>query len=158
MNQKSCYCGLQKSFAKCCEEIISGTRQAATAEELMRSRYSAFVTGNSDYILKSWHESNRPVDLEKDEDENLDWLPLTIIKTTGGALKDDTGTVEFSTGYRENGKTFYLHEVSNFIKEKSEWFYLNGKVMRDSQHKKAKIGRNDPCPCNSGKKYKKCCG
>jgi len=156
MNQALCYCGSKKPFAQCCEPLILGIQKATTAEALMRSRYSAYVVENEAYILQTWHESTRPAGLDFSKKNNDKWLPLTVIASVAGKEKDETGTVEFSTGYSENGTVTPLHETSRFCKEKNVWFYLDGTFQKNSGD--AKVGRNDPCSCGSGKKYKKCCG
>lgn len=89
-----------------------------------------------------------------------DWLGLEIIKTADDPEKADTGYVEFIATYADRGVKLEHHELAEFRKVKDEWFFYDGQLV--AQHPfvrvEPKIGRNDPCPCGSGKKYKKCCG
>lgn len=156
VTQKACSCGLESPFSKCCEPLLLGMRHAITAEALMRSRYSAYVLKNEAYLLKTWHKSTRPTGIDLSGSENDTWLPLEIIACEAGQAKNIEGVVEFSTGYRVNGKVTPLHEVSRFCKENGHWFYRDGILKETSCNEK--VGRNDLCPCGSGKKYKKCCG
>lgn len=95
----------------------------ATAAELMRSRYSAFVLGLDDYLLLSWHETTRPVDLELDED--LRWEGLEIQMTRSGGSQATRGVVEFTAHYMQAGHRGSQHEVSTFVRENGAWFYLD---------------------------------
>ena len=132
--------------------VIQGVRPAATAEALMRSRYTAYVIENGDYLLDSWHESTRPGSLDI-ETGQIEWLGLSIVRTEHGQPGDQQGVVEFVARYQQQGKPGEIHEASRFIFENGRWFYLDG------QFKPAlKMGRNQPCFCGSGKKYKRCCG
>lgn len=143
-----CYCDSKKEFSLCCEPFVSGAQQPSSAEELMRSRYSAFVLGESAYLLKTTTKENR-----HDEDEKLIkefaqsviWLGLDVVEVK-------MQSVEFKAYYKDALGVQVLHEKSNFIKEDGMWLYKDGLLLN------SKIERNDPCPCKSGKKYKKCCG
>ncbi len=117
----------------------------------MRSRYSAYVLQRADYLLQTWHPSTRPASLDLAA-ENVVWLKLEIIETKQGSAKDDEGLVEF-VAHSQGGQ---LHERSRFRKESSYWYYLDGALLPPVAT--VKPGRNDPCPCGSGKKFKKCCG
>jgi SEC-C motif-containing protein len=87
----------------------------------MRSRFSAFALGDSDYILRSWHPRTRPGHLELDD--GLRWYRLDIERTERGGPFDTDGIVEFTAHYKgtERGT---LHEVSSFVRERGNWFYL----------------------------------
>ncbi|MET0094083.1 MAG: YchJ family protein [Sedimenticola sp.] len=158
-----CPCGSGKVFDSCCGPVLSGEVPAATAEALMRSRYSAFVTGSVDFLTESLHPAHR-----HDHDaaatrrwaEQSDWLGLEIVSTEAGGEKDEEGKVEFIATFKEKGMVRRHHEMSSFKKDQGRWYYVDGKlVMPETQvHEGPKVGRNDPCPCGSGKKYKKCCG
>lgn len=117
----------------------------------MRSRYSAYVLKNNVYLSTTWHSSSRPAALDVNADETP-WQRLSIIATEKGREADTEGTVEF-VAYFSGGQ---LHERSRFVKEEGNWFYLDGKILPPVVT--AKVGRNDLCPCGSGKKYKRCCG
>ena len=172
-----CYCQSQKSFHECCEPLLKGERKARTAEELMRSRYTAYATAQIDYIQKTLApESQKNFDRASSLKwaQESEWLGLEILKTQKGEESDSKGTVEFLCRYKTEGETLEHHEVSEFKKNKNgDWVFVDGhshthKEGEGHQHhhpkvetlvrEEPKIGRNDPCPCGSGKKYKKCCG
>ena len=114
----------------------------------MRSRYSAFVRDDADYVRASWHPDTRPVELTLEAGEQ--WLGLEIVD----AKQDgDSGQVHFGATHRDGDGFAVLEERSRFVRENGHWFYLDG------QHTVTplKPGRNDPCPCGSGRKFKKCC-
>ena len=158
---ENCYCGSGKQYEDCCGRFHSGKLNATTATALMRSRYAAFACGAVDYILKTekLKTPNQKQDLEA-WCTVTKWKKLEIIDASHGNETDKTGTVTFIAFYEEQEVLHQLKETSNFVKEEGKWFYIGGnaefKEVRDPQLKQ--VGRNDPCPCNSGKKYKKCCG
>ncbi|MHB9117246.1 MAG: YchJ family protein [Burkholderiales bacterium] len=148
-----CPCGSGASFAACCGRYLERGVVAPTAEALMRSRYSAYVLNNEAYLLATWHASTRPVELNLAAD-TLAWLGLDVKRTEAGQPDDSEGIVEFSARYLCDGKEGKLSEFSRFVQEGGRWFYLGGELGADTS---AKVGRNAPCPCGSGKKYKRCC-
>ncbi|MEA5113494.1 MAG: YchJ family protein [Geobacteraceae bacterium] len=157
----SCPCGSGKSYSDCCAPVISGARPAETAEQLMRARYSAYVGVHTDFIFKSTHPDHRKgYDHEgtKEWAENSEWLGLEIVDTRQGGIDDDTGEVEFIASFREKGLSRSHHECAQFKRDKGHWFFTDGKLVKPKPVSVAKIGRNDPCTCGSGLKYKKCCG
>ena len=89
----------------------------------MRSRYSAFATGDGAYLLHSWHSSTRPAQLELSQDQ---WIKLKIISTEAGQPDDDQGMVEFVAVYKVNGRAERLQERSHFGREHGRWCYLYG--------------------------------
>ncbi len=95
---------------------------ASTAEQLMRSRYSAFVIGNTDYLLATWHPSTRPISLELDP--GLRWYRLDVVAVRGGGSRDTQGLVEFEAHYRSPDGPGSQHEASRFVKEHQRWYYL----------------------------------
>ncbi len=129
----------------------------------MRSRYTAYVKSDIDYIKKTTH---RTALSEFDEgsarswSRNSDWLGLNILSTDKGGEGDSEGMVEFVASYQQNGKEEHHHEKATFKKEGAKWFFVDGEIVgREPFVREApKIGRNEPCSCGSGKKYKKCCG
>ena len=158
-----CPCGNNQTFDKCCGELLAGTRKAATAEQLMRSRYSAFVTQDADYLLATLApEKASGFDPEQIKADRCEWLCLEIITTNKGGLLDQNGTVEFIARFRDNGHDHALHEISRFERRNGNWLYIDGEFPEIShgniRGNQTDTGRNDPCPCGSGKKYKKCCG
>lgn len=157
-----CPCGSKIDFEKCCGPYLRGTKKPETAEALMRSRYTAFHEGELEYIYNTHHESTRgELDMEGIKTWALesDWLGLEILSTEKGTAKDKEGKVEFRCLFNYAGKNQSHHELSSFKKEGDQWYFVDG-VLRDATFKRTepKVGRNDPCPCGSGKKYKKCCG
>ena len=125
----SCYCNSNKEYNACCGPIHKGTQTALTAEELMRSRYSAFVTADINYLMKSHHASTRPIKEKQDIlvwTKSVQWLGLQIISKSTGLTSDMEGRVEFKATFVENGKPHCIHENSYFVKEKGEWFYKSG--------------------------------
>jgi SEC-C motif-containing protein len=122
----ACYCGLDKQYAACCGRLHSGAEIAATAEALMRSRYSAYVLKLADYLLATWHPDTRPAELDLDADDTK-WLGLEVKKHV---QQDETrATVEFVARYRIAGKGHRLHELSRFVREDGRWYYIDGKLM-----------------------------
>jgi SEC-C motif domain protein len=159
----NCPCGSNITYEECCRPIITGERKAATAEQLMRSRYSAYVKNELDYILTSLHPESRSDYDEKSTRawaENTQWHKIDILQTAGGGPEDVEGEVEFIASYSENGVEKEHHELSSFKKEDGTWYFVSGKIAPIKQFIRStpKTGRNDPCLCGSGKKYKKCCG
>jgi SEC-C motif-containing protein len=122
----SCPCGSGEPFAGCCRPLHIGDRQAETAEELMRSRYSAYAVGDLDYVWRSWHPKTRPASLSPDT--GLEWLGLEIVDVAAGGRDHDTGEVEFRATYRQGRRTGTLHERSRFAVRARRWFYVDGQV------------------------------
>lgn len=159
---EQCPCGSKKDYGQCCEPLLKGEK-AKTAEQLMRSRYVAYTQANIDYV-ESTHDKATRKDLDlavaKKWATDSDWIGLEVVHTEAGGEDDEQGIVEFKAHYRLNGDRQQHHEVSEFVKKDGEWFYHDGKLPDLQQVKRdtPKVGRNDPCPCGSGKKFKKCCG
>ncbi len=158
---KACPCGSGLDLSQCCEPYLKGKKMAPTAEALMRSRYTAFALGELDYVEKTHHESTRKdLDMEgvRSWATNSEWLGLEILGTEKGKEKDSEGKVEFKCKFIFNEKPQTHHELSTFTKVGEQWFFVDG-VMKNATVRRAepKVGRNDPCPCGSGKKAKKCC-
>lgn len=125
--EKECFCGSLKSFSDCCEKIHNDILQAKTAEQLMRSRYSAFAKGNGNYLMLSHHSSTRPIKDKKEIVEwanSVSWIRLEVLNTSKGKKTDTEGIVSFNAYYYGNGKVNVLHEKSAFIKENKHWVYL----------------------------------
>ena len=157
-----CPCGSQLTYDSCCKACISGAVQATTAEQLMRSRYTAYVTVATDYIFETTHPEHRADYDHKGTEEwakGAEWLGLDIVSTTAGGPEDSAGTVEFIAHFKENGTERHHHELGQFQKESGRWYFTEGKMVTNQPIIRGpKIGRNDPCPCGSTQKYKKCCG
>lgn len=122
----ACPCGSGKAYAACCGPYLDGGQRPATAEALMRSRYSGYVLARKDYLLRTWHESTRPETLDLNDAGTVRWLGLKIVRTEAGGPDDARGVVEFVARYKVGGKAHRLHEISRFVREGGEWFYLDG--------------------------------
>ncbi|BAX82179.1 YchJ family protein [Labilibaculum antarcticum] len=158
---KNCFCGNSLKYNDCCGAIHAATRKANTAEELMRSRYSAFVLADIDYILKTYASDKCPAD-QKEEILNwaksVEWLGLEIISSEKGSETDSIGWVEFKASFKEDGQKQVMHERSLFKLESEAWVYVSGEVPEVTEKLKDNLpNRNDLCFCGSAKKYKKCC-
>lgn len=156
----NCPCGKQGPFEQCCEPIIKGDKPAPTAEAMMRARYSAHVCADIDFILNSTHPDAREgYDVEETRKwaTESEWLGLEIVATQDGQADDDQGEVEFIARFRTSEGMLSHHERSLFKKLDGQWFFAQGDMVKAAPLTSTKIGRNDPCPCGSGKKYKKCC-
>jgi SEC-C motif-containing protein len=151
-----CPCNSGRSYSACCKPAISGNKCAVTAEALMRSRYTAYVVKDVNYLLRTWHSSERPATIVSAKIP--DWYGLHIVRTEAGNESDTHGVVEFKAKAAFKKKLWNFHEVSRFVKENNQWFYIDGDVIKSPPAISSKVGRNAPCPCGSGKKYKKCCG
>lgn len=172
----NCPCGSNQPYDACCEPYISGKALPPTAEKLMRSRYTAYTKCDIDYIKKTLAPESRAdfdVVSTKKWAKESEWKGLKILSTKAGTASDKKGVVEFIATYTVDGKTQDHHEVSEFRKDnKDQWLFVSGESHthnegEDHHHapkpvtivrETPKIGRNEPCPCGSGKKYKKCCG
>jgi len=117
-----CPCQSGEQYGQCCGRFHGGAA-APTAEQLMRSRYAAFAVGDADYLLRTWHPSTRPTDLDLDPD--LVWRRLDVLRGTGGGLLDATGTVEFVAYYTDHGERGSMREHSRFVREDGRWLYVD---------------------------------
>lgn len=172
-----CPCGSGANYSSCCEPFIRGTAKPPTAEKLMRSRYTAFTISDIDYLKKTLApESSHDFDVKSTREwaQKSKWKGLKILSTDKGTENDKKGVVEFVATYEYKGDSIEHHEVSQFRKSpEGQWFFVDGdshthKEGEGHQHhhpkqetvvrESPKVGRNDPCPCGSGKKFKKCHG
>lgn len=147
-----CPCGSTSLYSDCCQPMLADHSRIETAEQLMRSRYTAFVLRHDQHILASWHPKTRPQSLNHEENP-VTWLGLEIHSSTDGLPDGTGGSVEFTASYVENGQLCRLREKSTFLHEGGLWYYVQG----DCKVAQSKISRNQPCPCDSGKKFKRCC-
>ena len=122
----ACHCGSGKPYAACCGRLHAGAENAASAETLMRSRYSAYVLGLEPYLLATWHASTRPAALHLAEEAGTKWLGLEVKRQQ--AQDASHATVEFVARYRIAGRGHRLHETSRFVREDGRWFYVDGDV------------------------------
>lgn len=160
---ENCPCGLEKSYSECCEPIVKGERKAETAEELMRSRYSAYAKTETDYIV-STIVKNKQGEQDKNSirkwSKSSTWKKLEIVNTEKGGAGDEEGYVEFIAHYITDGDRQVHHEIAHFLKQDDNWYFNDAEYPQVQQYirETPKVGRNEPCPCGSGKKFKKCCG
>ncbi|MDX8396877.1 MAG: YchJ family metal-binding protein [Mariprofundaceae bacterium] len=139
--ENSCPCGSGNLLKECCQPVISDD-SASCAEQLMRSRYTAFVLGDVDYLLRSWSDGTRP---EAFKLGAARWLGLKIIEATDS-------TVSFEAAFDAGSKAMILKETSRFVCCGKHWRYVDGDCTTET------VQRNDVCFCQSGLKYKRCCG
>jgi len=156
-----CPCGSGQDLKDCCRPLIDGT-PAPTAEALMRSRYSGFVLGEIGYLADTLSLDLR-ADFDQVEAETTTreakWQGLDIRAVLGGGEQDDSGSVEFVARFKVQGQTRVHHELAKFEREQGRWMCVGGQVNPKAPPRQvANVGRNDPCPCGSGRKFKKCCG
>ena len=158
-----CPCQSGSLFSRCCEPIIRGTTPAQTAEQLMRARYTAYSRVDMDFIQESHDPQTRAqFNLEESREwaESTKWTGLEIVETKQGSAKDNVGTVEFKATFESNDGPQIHHELSLFNKRNGKWFYSDSSLPKGQTivRTQPKVGRNEPCSCGSGKKFKKCCG
>jgi len=153
-----CPCGSGKNLDQCCGPIIAGG-PAASPEAMMRSRYSAYVLNETKHLENSLApEARKDFDMAATESwaKAVEWLSLSILSTSAG---DQEGRVEFAAKFRQDGTEHTHHEDSRFRLHEGNWLYVDGNIIRNPVVRQGpKVGRNDPCPCGSGKKYKQCHG
>lgn len=171
MNSSQCPCGSNQPYSDCCQPFHKGHSLPKTAQQLMRSRYCAFVINDCDYIYATHSPQTRhTVSLTgiKDWNQQCDWLGLQIIEQAPDNQVQNN-IVEFVAWYKQDNALQHHHEVSRFATEFIDdelakrvtnetekcWYYLDA-TYPDSAIKIP--SRNDKCICNSGKKFKKCCG
>ncbi len=123
----------------------------------MRARYSAHACGAVDYLMDSWWPEER-ANINRPEVEqwvkSSEWLKLSILDTESGQADDNEGWVSFIAHYKHDGRLQQHGEHSYFQKLDGLWYFVSGENLPEAPKK---IGRNDPCPCGSGKKFKRCC-
>lgn len=152
-----CGCGSGRPGTHCCAPIIAGEQPAETAEQLMRSRFVAYASGQTDYLLASWHSSSRPAQLQLPL--NICWRRLQVLSTepADASADADSAWVEFKAVYQQQGMLGFMHERSRFVREDGAWRYIDGQPLSSEPVALNSLKRNDPCFCGSGKKFKKCC-
>ncbi|MDZ7870438.1 MAG: YchJ family protein [Rheinheimera sp.] len=167
----SCYCGRPEHYLQCCGPLHQGLQLATTPEQLMRSRFSAYVLKLVPYIANTYHHSkqsdNAPLEISAFA-ETASFLSLQVVATAGSEGFSDgsakpviltdhansaTGYVHFIARFLIKDQLHMLEEQSRFVQEQQVWSYLDGVLL---PHAVRKTGRNDSCPCGSGKKFKVC--
>lgn len=159
----NCPCGSELKYKDCCEPIIERKKVASTAEALMRSRYTAYVVGKIEHLEYTLDDKGRESfdpESTREWSENTTWHGIDIVSVDRGGVDDDEGVVEFIASYELDGQDLQHHERATFKREDGRWMFVDGRVIgRDPYRRETpKVGRNDPCICGSGKKFKKCCG
>lgn len=154
-----CPCGTQRNLDACCGPIIAGA-PAPTAEALMRARYTAFTRSDIDFLDRTHAPEIRDgfnrAEAERTAAESK-WLSLEVLRSV--EAEDGTAAVEFAARFRQNGQILVHHELASFRREDGRWLYVSGELNPKAPPRQVdKVGRNDPCPCGSGRKFKKCCG
>jgi SEC-C motif-containing protein len=119
----ACPCGTGAIYDACCGPLHRGEWQAGTAEELMRSRYSAFARGDADYLFRTWHPRERPTDVTVDGDTV--WTSLEVTDIAAGGIDDDSGEVEFVARFETAGQPGSMHARSRFERREGRWFYTS---------------------------------
>ncbi len=119
----ACPCGQGDPYDACCGRLHRGAAQAASAEQLMRSRYSAFAVGDDGYLLSTWHPHTRPAAVHLDDERT--WVHLEVLSVTGGGFLDTEGEVEFAARYRWRGERGLHRERSRFVREDGQWRYVD---------------------------------
>ncbi len=156
-----CPCGSSNPLDACCGRYLGGA-PAPTAEALMRSRYTAYASGDVDHLARtSGGEALVGFDREavRRSMAGTEWLGLDIVATEAGGVADEAGSVTFRARFRENGQARVLEERSEFRRLGGAWRYIRGEAMFGAlRQPSVQVGRNDPCPCGSGRKFKKCHG
>ena len=164
---QQCPCGSGRTLAQCCGPYMDGAVWPDNAETLMRSRYSAYVLGRYQWLVDSTHPDYRDdISVEKLTEQASDvlWLRLDVGRTENSVPAGQNGelfdVVEFHAYYEMEGIPRQLGERSFFARHEDKIYYVDGVALRPEAYRRpeAKVGRNDPCPCGSGKKHKKCCG
>jgi len=153
-----CPCGTGKTFAECCEPILARQRPAESAEQLMRSRFTAHVARDFEHLHRTCLETSAEPYVPDPEAGGTDWTRLVIHSHTPGP-RPDTAFVDFTAYYRENDAEQALHEKAEFRRLDGAWIYTRAVRQGPAPVRSAaaKVGRNDPCPCGSGRKFKQCC-
>lgn len=120
-----CPCGSGLPYDVCCGPVVRNERAADTAEELMRSRYTAYALGDVDHVFRSWHPATRPDELS--QLPTTEWLGLEVLEVVDGGPADDYGIVEFRARYAGGA----LHERSRFTRRAGRWVYLDGETTEE---------------------------
>ena len=168
MTQETCPCRAlapeKRLFSECCGPYLAHEKNPPTAEALMRSRYSAFTKGDIDYLYETLSPDQRS-DFNRaatsDWANKSEWRGLDIVETEQGLEGDSVGKVTFVAHFTRDGKPLTHKEKSLFRRDsaKGVWFFAEELSLKGAPVVLGpQPGRNDPCPCGSGKKFKKCCG
>lgn len=155
---QSCPCGSGKNFGDCCEPILAGRKEAGNAEELMRARFTAHVTHNFRFLHDSYRPTAGKPYVAEEGEPTMEWTKL-VVHAHEISADPDKAFVDFSAYGTEDKVEKVLHEKAEFLRVNGRWLYNREARLGPAPYKAAapKVGRNEPCPCGSGKKYKHCC-
>jgi len=153
-----CPCGSGSLFEACCEPILTGKRAAASAEQLMRARFTAHVAHDFKFLHATYRPTSALPYVAEEGEPTLQWTKL-VVHAHETTDNPDKAFVDFSAYGTEDGTEKVLHEKAEFLRINGTWLYTREARLGPAPYKSAtpKVGRNDPCPCGSGKKYKQCC-
>ncbi|MFB4311288.1 YchJ family protein [Actinomadura sp. GTD37] len=124
---KRCPCGSGSPYRDCCGRLHRGEGTAATAGELMRSRFSAFAVGDEAHLLRTWHPATRPERIGFEDGTR--WTRLEILREEDGGPGDEKGVVEFRAHFLTGAEPGELHEVSRFVRRDGDWVYVRGRII-----------------------------
>lgn len=124
--EQMCPCGSGTPLSSCCGPVIDDPRVTTTAEQLMRSRYTARALGRWNHLWVTWHPRTRP---ELADEDGLRWTGLEVLRAEAGTAGDDAGVVEYRASYREGARPGVLHEVARFQRRAGRWFYVDGDLL-----------------------------
>jgi len=162
-----CPCDSNQLYTECCHLLHQGVKHAESAAQLMRSRYSAHVSGNIQYLVNTTLPVQQAYLNTKeiaDWANRAQWTGLAVVSQKAGQPQDDEGWVEFIASYNTkydakydaNSEPKQHQENSYFKKIQQRWYFVY--PLEGLLNQGQKVSRNDPCPCGSERKYKKCCG
>jgi SEC-C motif-containing protein len=121
----ACPCDTGRPYADCCGRWHAGAQLAPDAAVLMRSRYSAYVLGLTDYLRATWAPETCP-DTPRHDQPGLRWLGLEVRRHQ--CVDADHAIVEFIARSKLGGRAHRLHEVSRFERRDGRWLYVDGDV------------------------------
>ena len=154
----TCLCGSNITYGECYQPFHTAQKIPTTAEALMRSRYTAYALRDGAYLQATWDITKRPESIDFSR-ETINWLRLEITETKKGGIKDSKGQVTFKAFYSQDNEEYVMNEISRFTKQGGRWFYLDGIIKSiGNVGLQTNTGKNAPCACGSGKKFKRCCG
>ncbi len=153
-----CPCCSGSPFGDCCAPLLQGDFVAPDAERLMRSRFTAHAINDFPYLHKTYAETKKTPYVEDEYGNDIAWTKL-VVNSHEPDIRPGVSHVDFSAYFSEDGRDGVMHEKSEFELVDGSWIFT--KTLREGPapvKAAPKVGRNDPCPCGSGKKFKKCCG
>lgn len=154
--EAACPCCSGQAFGHCCAPCLAG-QETATAEALMRSRYTAYALGLDAYVLRTWHPETRPRRLYAEGAIRPAFTRLSIIKVQAGGSGDREGWVAFEARFQTPDGAGVMRERSRFVRVEGQWRYVTGQPLPEGATAARIPVRNRLCPCGSGKKARHCC-